>query len=125
MSVEDTIVASVIDKFKKRSEFGMKKYGTTLDRDDLSLTDWLNHAQEEHMDAILYLEKARKLEFERNHNHGLVEPIFKKKKINYRNIFIMSAFVIIPTLTFISFKCAYYVRRQLEIYYLFYLCTNH
>ena len=43
----------------------MKKYGTNLDREDLTFLDWVNHAQEEHMDAILYLEKIRKIENKR------------------------------------------------------------
>jgi len=55
----DSIVASVIGKFRLRSELGKKKYGTDLDRTDLSVLDWITHAQEEHMDAILYLEKLR------------------------------------------------------------------
>lgn len=38
----------------------MIKYGQTLDRNDLSLLDWINHAQEELMDGILYLEKIKK-----------------------------------------------------------------
>lgn len=55
----DSIVTSVIDKFKQRAEFGQKKYGTNLDRTDLSFLQWVNHAQEELMDAILYLEKMK------------------------------------------------------------------
>ena len=39
----------------------MKKYGTNLDRTDLSILEWIQHAQEEHMDAILYLEKLKQL----------------------------------------------------------------
>lgn len=58
--MNDTIVSAVIDKFKQRSRIGIEKYGTTLDRDDLTLLDWIQHAQEEHMDAILYLEKLKK-----------------------------------------------------------------
>ncbi len=56
----DSIVLSVVEKFKQRSEVGQKKYGTTLDRTDLSFLDWVNHMQEELMDAILYLEKLKK-----------------------------------------------------------------
>jgi len=56
----DSIVQSVIDNFINRSKMGKKKYGTDLDRNDLSLYDWILHAQEEHMDAILYLEKIKK-----------------------------------------------------------------
>jgi len=55
----DTIVSSVIEKFQKRSEIGQRKYGTTLDRTDLRFLDWVNHMQEELMDAILYLEKMK------------------------------------------------------------------
>jgi hypothetical protein len=55
----DSIVTSVIEKFKQRSAFGKAKYGTDLDRTDLSVLQWIIHAQEEHMDAILYLEKLK------------------------------------------------------------------
>jgi hypothetical protein len=57
----DTIVESVIQKFKQRSDVGISKYGTTLDREDLSTIDWIIHAQEELMDGILYLEKLKKM----------------------------------------------------------------
>ncbi len=56
----DSIVTSVIHKFEQRAVFGKQKYGTDLDRKDLSLLDWINHTQEELMDAILYLEKLKK-----------------------------------------------------------------
>ena len=59
MESKDTIVEEVIDLFRKRSEQGFKKYGTTLDRDDLSETEWIQHLQEELMDAILYLTKLK------------------------------------------------------------------
>lgn len=57
----DSIVTAVIEKFKARSEVGKTKYGTDLDRTDLSVLDWIKHAQEEHMDAILYLEKLKQM----------------------------------------------------------------
>lgn len=56
----DSVVNSVIDSFIKRSNLGLQKYGTTLDREDLKVLDWIQHAQEEHMDAILYLEKLKR-----------------------------------------------------------------
>ncbi len=56
---EDSVVNKVISSFIERSNIGYKKYGTTLDRDDLSVLNWIQHAQEEHMDAILYLEKLK------------------------------------------------------------------
>ncbi len=57
----DSVVTSVINKFMERSKIGKEKYGTDLDRNDLSLYEWIIHAQEEHMDAILYLEKIKKV----------------------------------------------------------------
>lgn len=57
---KDTIVESVIEKYKERSETGIRKYGTTLDRNDLNLSQWLTHLQEELMDATLYVEKLKK-----------------------------------------------------------------
>lgn len=56
----DSIVESVITKFKHRSEVGIQKYNKTLDRTDLNYQDWLNHIQEELMDAVLYCERLRK-----------------------------------------------------------------
>jgi len=56
---KDSIVESVIEQFKQRSNVGINKYGTTLDRTDLTRLEWLNHAQQEAMDMILYLEKLK------------------------------------------------------------------
>ena len=55
----DSVVSSIINKFQQRSELGKKKYGTDLDRKDLTTLEWINHAQEELMDGILYLEKLK------------------------------------------------------------------
>lgn len=54
--MKDKIVEAVIEKFKQRSEAGVKKYGTTLMREDLNLEQWLTHLQEELMDAVNYIE---------------------------------------------------------------------
>jgi hypothetical protein len=37
----DSVVTSVISAFQKRAEFGKKKYGTDLDRKDLSTLEWI------------------------------------------------------------------------------------
>ena len=55
----DSVVTSVIKQFEERSIKGKEKYGTDLDREDLALIDWIEHAKQEHMDAILYLEKLK------------------------------------------------------------------
>lgn len=56
---EDIIVTKVAMKYFDRSEAGIKKYGTTLQNNSLPLIDWLNHLQEELMDATLYIEKLK------------------------------------------------------------------
>ena len=58
-SCQDTIVRAVVEKFLQRSAVGIAKYGVTLDRTDLGALDWIQHAQEELMDGILYLEKLK------------------------------------------------------------------
>jgi hypothetical protein len=55
----DPVVERVVDTFKQRSDVGYKKYGITLDDDPSKVVDWLNHLQEELMDAVLYLQKAK------------------------------------------------------------------
>jgi hypothetical protein len=57
----DSIVQSVVEKFVDRAEMGFNKYNNTLDRKDLTTEEWINHALEEHMDAILYLTKLKEI----------------------------------------------------------------
>ena len=57
--MSDKIVESVIDQFRTRAEAGKRKYGTTMERDDLTLMQWLQHLQEELMDAAVYVEKLK------------------------------------------------------------------
>lgn len=57
---EDSIVNEVVSKFKSRSNVGIKKYGVTLDREDLTTIQWIEHAIEEQMDSILYLTRIKK-----------------------------------------------------------------
>jgi len=59
IETEDKIVESVVNSFLQRSEVGIKKYGTTLNRNDLKPLEWIEHAQQEAMDMILYLEKLK------------------------------------------------------------------
>ena len=63
---EDPIVSAVIRKMYQRSQVGIKKYGTTMDRNDLSYAEWLTHLQEELMDSIIYLEKLKKISNEQS-----------------------------------------------------------
>lgn len=54
----DSVVQAVCDDLKRRSEYGIKKYGVTLDRTDLKLLDWLKHAYEETLDTANYLKRT-------------------------------------------------------------------
>lgn len=62
---KDRVVENVVAKFSSRSEAGVKKYGTTLEDNELTLIQWLNHLQEELMDATLYVQKLKE-ELEEN-----------------------------------------------------------
>ena len=56
-SIENKVCIKILD----RAEVGEKKYGTTMERTDLSTIDWVKHAQEEAMDLAVYLEKIMEL----------------------------------------------------------------
>ena len=47
----------VIAKIRSRADVGKAKYGVTMERDDLDLLAWLQHLQEELMDAAVYVER--------------------------------------------------------------------
>lgn len=55
----DPVVERVVDKFVMRSDVGFAKYGITLEDDKSNLFEWVNHLQEELMDAVLYLQKLK------------------------------------------------------------------
>ena len=52
-SIEEKVIAEI----RQRAEKGEAKYGTTMDRDDLSLLQWLQHLKEELMDGVIYTQK--------------------------------------------------------------------
>lgn len=56
----DCNVASVMFQLAKRAEVGFVKYGTTTERRDIDLGGWLQHLQEELMDAAIYIERIKK-----------------------------------------------------------------
>jgi|TARA_Y100000361_G_C11098230_1_gene310365 hypothetical protein len=53
------IEQSVCEKILQRAKVGKEKYGTTMERDDLTFQEWITHLQEELMDAIVYIEKLK------------------------------------------------------------------
>ena len=54
---EDKIVTQIVEKFKQRSEIGIKKYNTTLAENNTD--DFYEHLSEELMDGLLYLQKIK------------------------------------------------------------------
>ena len=69
----DPVVERVVDKFVSRSDVGFAKYGVTLNDDKSNLFAWINHLQEELMDATLYLQKLKETASEE-----LQEALLKK-----------------------------------------------
>ena len=55
----DAITEAVVVQLRTRAKKGKLKYGTTMERDDLSPLQWLQHLQEELMDAVVYIEKLK------------------------------------------------------------------
>ena len=49
----------VIEKIRNRAEIGLKKYGPTMARKDLSILEWLQHLQEELLDGAVYIERLQ------------------------------------------------------------------
>ena len=94
----DPVVQSVVNKFVDRSDVGFKKYGKTMRDDKSDLFTWLNHVQEELMDATLYIQRLKEeignLREERLlrdaiYDLDVIDPeivISKKKKLKHSKI---------------------------------------
>ena len=55
----DKNVENVVKQLRTREEQGLRKYGVNTERIDLSTVQWLQHLQEELMDASVYIEKLK------------------------------------------------------------------
>ena len=90
----DTVVDSIVDSFISRASKGKTKYGHTLDRQDLSVLDWIEHAQQELQDGILYLEKLKQTL--KSKSQDVIEEaiIHLRKKFHKRKEFIMERHLI-------------------------------
>ena len=73
----DPVVERVVDKFISRSDVGYKKYGVTLEQDQSRIFEWLNHLQEELMDAVLYLQKAKEV-----YSEDLMDAVIRRIEKN-------------------------------------------
>ena len=76
----DPVVERVVDKFISRSDVGYKKYGVTLEQDQSKIFEWLNHLQEELMDAVLYLQKAKEV-----YSEDLMDAVIRRIEKNEKD----------------------------------------
>lgn len=59
MNIDDEILANpilrnVLDKFKNQQVKGLAKYGETVNPDSYDVVGWINHRQQESIDAVVY-----------------------------------------------------------------------
>lgn len=79
--MKDSIVEETRKDLLDRSEAGIKKYNNTLDRDDLELSDWLQHAYEEMLDGALYIKRAKQdVEYLNEQFDEIVREFYELKK---------------------------------------------
>ena len=55
------LLDQLISEFQSREQRGLRKYGTSMDRTDLSFDEWLQHFKEELLDGLVYLQKIQNL----------------------------------------------------------------
>ena len=71
---KDPLVQRILERFAKRSENGIKKYGRTMVDATKSIDEWIDDAQEESWDKIVYLEKIKiELQKKEEGKHGKKE----------------------------------------------------
>lgn len=56
------LLDQVINDLKAREKKGLETYGTTMDRTDLTASEWDQHLYEELLDAVLYLKKGKEMD---------------------------------------------------------------
>ena len=78
----DPVVERVVNKFVSRSDIGFAKYGVTLEDDKSNMFEWMNHLQEELMDAVLYLQKAKEV-----YTTDLQEDLLMDLEVNDAEVF--------------------------------------
>lgn len=50
--------ARVCQDIAKRQQLGLKKYGVSIEQNQLSLKEWMQHQYEELLDAAIYCKRA-------------------------------------------------------------------
>lgn len=54
------VTEDLVKLLRLRAAVGLRKYGTTLDREDLTIEQWLDHKTEELLDAAGYAQAAKR-----------------------------------------------------------------
>ena len=81
--IQDENVFNVVCQYAERAQKGFKKYGTTTERTDIDLVGWLQHLQEELMDATVYIERIKhELKSKPNNGTGMQENTQAKSTNN-------------------------------------------
>lgn len=87
------ITQRIVSELQERDKKGRAKYGTTLDRTDLTRLEWLQHAKEESLDLACYLERMIVEESqpgENTHSLNTPAPPSNAKEIPYASLFLLN-----------------------------------
>ena len=60
----DSITEEVVKLLASRSHKGVRTYAMTMDREDLSMWEWMCHFREELADGLVYLTKMMRVQYE-------------------------------------------------------------
>ena len=67
----DGTEARICTEIAARQQMGIKKYGTTVAENPLSLREWLVHAKQEALDQAIYLQRAiEEIDAQEARKHG-------------------------------------------------------
>ena len=72
--MRDSITERIINLIETRADKGFQTYGVTMDRDDLTPEQWIDHAIEEALDLAIYLTKIKTTLYESNTQDRRVHP---------------------------------------------------
>lgn len=82
MADEKPVTEALVTMLRQRAEHGLAKYGTTLDRQDLTEAEWCQHALEEMLDGAGYL-LALKRRLERIDRHEILKVVREMRENKY------------------------------------------
>ncbi|SFP10276.1 hypothetical protein [Salibacterium halotolerans] len=63
INAENAVLRNIKERLDKQTKKDLEKYGKTVNPDDYSVTGWIEHAQDELIDALVYLETLKQKEW--------------------------------------------------------------